>query len=392
MRVLDKLSALRLVQFLGNASYSLYLSHIVVKYFWLRLLPEVYPSAMTKVKILILSLVLAAFMYYCIEKLMRRLPLKLTFLFGVVAIVATVALSGFFNYSSNQIVGGGVAELEARSETAVDAELAFRDTGELPENVNDLCFGAVAVLHIDQCGGHSAVFGVGSEQSKALESAPSAQSYPECTPSKFGAELDHCQIIGDEQSSVYVILFGDSMIRQEIKLWDKIGKIKHWRIEVIAHSACGVVSEETKATASGSECTAVYEYFLKKRPSASIVFASFIPHPNWPLQMSLTAGILKLCEDANTYYVAKQPALDAFEPGEEKVNWNNIIDNEQNFYPELFAKGKEITFKKGFVDKNDDVNSAIGGVFYHLDGVHNSTYFVYTLTPILLDELQRLGL
>jgi hypothetical protein len=394
------------VQFFGDISYSLYLLHFVIlttAIFSQPRLPGRLPSiisvtAKEKVLIFFICTVISFLMFVFIEKLMRRLKLKLTYLTVLVTIVVSVGLSSLMMHTANSIVVDDMQTLRHKAWDAV-SESAKLDAGDTDINLEALCFGAVAAEYIDVCGGDSDVWGKSSDISERTHQYDNFQQKDliqvECKENDE-KQITGCTHIGDVESDTKVIVYGSSHAAMIASALDAIGKEKHWDIEMVVRFSCPVeYTEEVRQVKSWNvgTCAPLMDYFLSKAKTAKYAFiaayyASAVVDEAVPQHLVIRDAEELVKDYPNVYFFADSPSLAfADNPAGETWPMSSLHSMEDIYFPSI--KDRMISVKDAYCDRSSICYRSIGGLLWSNDTVsHINTTYSITLIPRYLHALR----
>lgn len=237
----------RVIQWIGNISYSLYLWHWPL----IILLPIIFMidvegkhGVLIKLSILALSFVMAWLSYRFIEQPTQKLQLKKRWIYlSFIVIVGGISVGSF------------VLSHNAKAE----AETRLKELHQIALSKSDPCLGGYALLNRDKCGepfgqsdGKFSEFNAADTSAIVIRNSNKCEMYWPAGPSR--SETTHLLkdlcIIGDSSSNHKIVLWGDSHAQHWINTFDQIGIEKNIQFIVAASGNCQSVHIDNKECAN----------------------------------------------------------------------------------------------------------------------------------------------
>jgi len=267
----DNLFRWRPIQWIGDISYSVYLWHwplIILLPVLLRRDIEGEHSALFKLGIIVLSLIIAHLSYKFVEEPVRKIQLKTRYVYLLfIILTGLVAVGGFAlkQYGDKQ----AQSRLDSMHAAAMD-----------PGN---LCFGARAILHKDKCDNpygktDARNMSVGEQDVffNAIQDNFSLCPYIRKTIafSDNTNQANFC-VYGDPTATKSIALFGDSHMQQYLNAFHDIGLRNNYKIYLLDIAGCYGEDFVNKSPA----CTARYDAVRKSKSlfdESSLLVVSFL--------------------------------------------------------------------------------------------------------------------
>ncbi|MFI7585657.1 acyltransferase family protein [Spongisporangium articulatum] len=404
----------RLVQFLGNISYALYLWHWPLVVLFGREAGTTAPNGVPRWVLLMGSVVLATASTYLIEAPVRRLTVRtrrghlftLTAGFTGMAVLAAACLAG----------QGHAARVEARASAQAAA---------LQENLPG-CYGAPALdPSRPQCAGAGDDTNPVPSPVAAFEDKPKA-----CLQDIGRAALRVCAFGASASAATRTVaVVGDSHSMAWLGALEPAAHRRSWRLVVIQKGSCPLIEAVRRMPAGqAASCRAwnvALHGWFRVNPQVHEVFVSassmnqFVPAPGRTWQQTAVSGYLAAWRSLPDSVQRIVVLRDVPRPRPDVVTCaERAVRNRQNVNtcgrpeaqavlgdPEVTAAAEAATRTKESVVGRDVAvinlnrlfctngycSPAVGGVFVYRDGHHMTNTFAGTLAPYLLAAYDRLG-
>ncbi|UYQ77580.1 acyltransferase [Glutamicibacter sp. JL.03c] len=378
------------VQWVGLASYSLYLWHWPLIVFYTEL-AGAKPKPLQSLALLTASLLLAWASLKFVETPMRHLRLlAVSPTRSLIAGAAMIAVT-----ASVALLPGATQERLVKQEQRVAAALAE----QRPEG-----FGAASL-------GHGAPAFVTDQHQVVPVPAEAAKDLPDignCVQNPQSTQIKECEF-GNKDATFTVALVGDSHAAHWFEALNEYAKSKGWKVVTYLKNSCPLNEAQRKADKDGSiNCQETYEQSmdaLTKRKDINAVVTSswagstFVSDPAQGLAQ--TWGKL---EDAG---MPVYPIVDTPRPPQDSYARDCVEQNIENpeacSFPEKGAFGKADAIKAAakleprvkLLDFSDQFcvdgtcPAVVGNVLIYRDKHHISDTYMSTLVPIFGQRLQQ---
>ena len=388
---LRRLSDLKIVQWVGNISFSLYLWHWPVLIFFL-LLRRSEPGPLESVGLLLLSVLLAAASYYWVENPVRRFkPLALSHWKALgVGVLAVSVVAGL------TLVPGNIAQRQLVVQERVAAQLVAQP----PKG-----FGAASI----PIGAPN--FTDGARQIVPVP-ALAAQDLPalgDCVQKPQSPHTKECTF-GDKTGTLTIALVGDSHAAHWFKALEDSAKINGWKIVTYLKNSCPFTAVKRKAEESGSiSCSEANLQTMEKilqRGDIDVVVTAYWSGSTFGKDPELGfAQYWKTLEDAG---IKVYPIVDTPRPATKEYARDCVVARAHHLtecdtpQEKSFEANDYVSAAAALEPRVDILNfndqfcvagtcpAVIGNVLVYRDKHHISDTYMHTLAPIFADRLLSL--
>ncbi|MDR1861877.1 MAG: hypothetical protein LBQ41_02525 [Candidatus Ancillula sp.] len=356
-------------------------------------------TAREKVYILLGCLIVSFLMLKLVEPVLKRLRVRKVYIISSIAVVILVGANCIVEAHSSSIVGGGIQEINSKAYAAVDAEVKLREsTGSTvtqntaqtiesalsDEEKNSLCYGAVAVLHLDFC---DTPYGQVNEQALSLSSM---DWYPQESACIDVLEVGHCPFVGDQNSNVVYAVYGDSRARSLYDAFDIAGKMLHVKFEYFVNEACSIEPAKVNPDKwfSRQTCQDNWSTMMSnlQKYKKVILINRFEMYDS--MFDNYSRSIKELLEQHRNFYLLEtNPSFSVSAAHQISIPRNSVDSLGNHFYPDLMQNGTEIPMSKALCD-DENCYAAVADVVTLFDKLHFSRTFSITLGPLLADALE----
>jgi hypothetical protein len=372
-----------------------------------------------------LSIVLATFSYFFIEQSFRKSkslgnkPKNIPVYFAMVLISAFILTSSNLVYNSANNADAQIfSDLHERANRAVNAEFAYNsaDSNNISAlhregyNERDLCYGAIAIDHLDIC---EDVFNTAPLSSDATQYYSDAFMIDNCFLTKAkvdsgvaGLDKMLCTF-GDTDADRYILVVGDSHAVMLLPALDIIAKHHKYKILGILGSGgdrnglqhCSPVGVNIDKTCSIA-AKAHQDYALELAKDASLIIMGFIQNVHrspYDMNYNGMAMLLKelphkpiVIEDSPVYDDSQM--TECLTHGQNCTGDADAYDNQnlitvlEKDFPDSFTT---IPMKSRYCD-GDQYSRIIGGASVYTFSNHISQTYSITLAPWIEKQLGTL--
>lgn len=385
------LSDLRIVQWFGNISFSLYLWHWPVLIFFL-MLRHSGPGPLESVGLLLLSVFLAAASYYGVENPARRFkPLALSngkaLGAGVLAVSIVAGLT---------LVPGNIAQRQLVVQERSAAQLVAQ-----PPNG----FGAASIP-----------LGAPSFTDEARQIVPvpalAAQDLPElgdCVQKPQSPHTKECTF-GDNAGTLTIALVGDSHATHWFKALEDSAKTNGWKILTYLKNSCPFTAAKRKAEESGSiSCSEANGQTMAKilqRGDIDVVLTAYWSGSTFGQDPE--AGFSQYWKTLEDAGIRVYPIIDTPRPATKEYARDCVVARAEHLaecdtpQEKGFEANDYISAAAALEPRVDTLNfndqfcvagtcpAVIGNVLVYRDKHHISDTYMHTLAPVFADRLLSL--